>query len=265
MRIGIFDSGVGGLSVLKKIKEKVDFADIIYYGDSINSPYGSKSIEEIQELCLKIGEFLIDNQVNIIVIACNTATAAALDVLRERFTSVPIIGVVHPGATMAIKQSKNKKIGVLSTPLTAKSGVYKKVIKELNPKYEVFQKGCELLCPMIERGWESNEKNTELLKGYIDQLPKEIDTLILGCTHYPLIREEIEKLIDKKIVDPAEETAMYVLFELNRLALKTGVKKIRKDRINIDYFVTGDIKKFKEVGERFLGEELLNVYQPLIG
>ncbi|WP_448821791.1 glutamate racemase [Cetobacterium sp.] len=265
MKIGIFDSGVGGLSVLKKIKEKIDFADVIYYGDSMNSPYGSKTIKEIQNLSLKIGEFLIDNQVDIIVVACNTATAASLDILKERFTSIPIIGVIQPGAAMAIKQSKNKKIGVLSTPLTAKSGIYEKIIKTLNPKYEVYQKGCDLLCPMIERGWESSDKNTALLKAYIDQLPNDIDTLILGCTHYPLIREEIEKLVDKKIVDPAEETAMYVLFELNKLALKNGVKKSRKQKINIDYFVTGDIEKFKKVGEKFLGEELSNIYQPLVG
>lgn len=265
MKIGIFDSGVGGLSVLKKIKEKIDFADVIYYGDSMNSPYGSKTIKEIQNLSIKIGEFLIDNQVDIIVVACNTATAASLDILKERFTSIPIIGVIQPGAAMAIKQSKNKKIGVLSTPLTAKSGIYEKIIKTLNPKYEVYQKGCDLLCPMIERGWESSDKNTALLKAYIDQLPNDIDTLILGCTHYPLIREEIEKLVDKKIVDPAEETAMYVLFELNKLALKNGVKKSRKQKINIDYFVTGDIEKFKKVGEKFLGEELSNIYQPLVG
>ena len=265
MKIGIFDSGVGGLSVLKKIKEKIDFADVIYYGESMNSPYGSKTIKEIQNLSLKIGEFLIDNQVDIIVVACNTATAASLDILKERFTSIPIIGVIQPGAAMAIKQSKNKKIGVLSTPLTAKSGIYEKIIKTLNPKYEVYQKGCDLLCPMIERGWESSDKNTALLKAYIDQLPNDIDTLILGCTHYPLIREEIEKLVDKKIVDPAEETAMYVLFELNKLALKNGVKKSRKQKINIDYFVTGDIEKFKKVGEKFLGEELSNIYQPLVG
>lgn len=265
MKIGIFDSGVGGLSVLKKIKEKIDFANVIYYGDSMNSPYGSKTIKEIQNLSLKIGEFLIDNQVDIIVVACNTATAASLDILKERFTSIPIIGVIQPGAAMAIKQSKNKKIGVLSTPLTAKSGIYEKIIKTLNPKYEVYQKGCDLLCPMIERGWESSDKNTALLKAYIDQLPNDIDTLILGCTHYPLIREEIEKLVDKKIVDPAEETAMYVLFELNKLALKNGVKKSRKQKINIDYFVTGDIEKFKKVGEKFLREELSNIYQPLVG
>ena len=265
MKIGIFDSGVGGLSVLKKIKEKIDFADVIYYGDSMNSPYGSKTIKEIQNLSIKIGEFLIDNQVDIIVVACNTATAASLDILKERFTSIPIIGVIQPGAAMAIKQSKNKKIGVLSTPLTAKSGIYEKIIKTLNPKYEVYQKGCDLLCPMIERGWESSDKNTALLKAYIDQLPNDIDTLILGCTHYLLIREEIEKLVDKKIVDPAEETAMYVLFELNKLALKNGVKKSRKQKINIDYFVTGDIEKFKKVGEKFLGEELSNIYQPLVG
>ncbi|MEG0069338.1 glutamate racemase [Cetobacterium sp.] len=263
MKIGVFDSGVGGLSVLKKIKEKVDFADIIYYGDSLNAPYGSKSIPDIQELCLKIGEFLIDNRVDVIVIACNTATAAALDVLKERFTSIPVIGVVNPGASMAIKQSKNKKIGVICTPLTAKTRIYEKVITELNPKYQVYQKGCELLCPMIERGWESSEKNKKILKQYIDALPSDIDTLVLGCTHYPLIREDIEEISDKKIVDPAEETAMNVLFELNRISLKTGRKKSRKEKINIDYFVTGDIEIFKEVGERFLGEKVLNVYQPI--
>ncbi|MGL5543742.1 MAG: glutamate racemase [Cetobacterium sp.] len=264
MKIGVFDSGVGGLSVLKKIKEKIDFADIIYYGDSLNSPYGSKSVEEIQALCLKIGEFLIDNRVNLIVIACNTATAAALDSLRDRFTSIPIIGVVEPGAAIAIKQSKNKKIGVLSTPLTAKSGVYEKAIKKINSKSEVFQKGCELLCPMIERGWESSERNIELLKGYIKDLPEDVDTIVLGCTHYPFIRDDIESLVDKKIVDPAEETAMQVLFELNKLALRTGLKKIKKDKIMIDYFVSGDTEIFKKVGERFLGEKLSNVYQPLM-
>ncbi|MGL4357340.1 glutamate racemase [Cetobacterium sp.] len=263
MKIGVFDSGVGGLSVLKQIKEKIDFADVIYYGDSLNSPYGSKSVEEIQKLCLKIAEFLIDNRVNIIVVACNTATAAALETLKERFTSVPIIGVVEPGAAIAIKESKNKKIGVLSTPLTAKSKVYEKAIKKINPKSEVFQKGCELLCPMIERGWESSEKNLNLLKEYIHQLPEEIDTLVLGCTHYPLIRDDIEILIDKKIVDPAEEVAMQVLFELNKLALRTGFKKEKKEKVKVDYFVSGDIEIFKKVGERFLGEKLSNVYQPL--
>ncbi|WP_297596270.1 glutamate racemase [uncultured Cetobacterium sp.] len=263
MKIGIFDSGVGGLSVLKKIKEKINFADIIYYGDSLNAPYGSKNIKDIQQLCLKIGEFLIDNRVDVIVIACNTATAAALDVLKERFTSVPVIGVITPGASMAIKQSKNKKIGVLSTPLTANTKIYEKVITDLNPKYQVYQKGCELLCPMIERGWESSEKNKELLKQYISALPTDIDTLVLGCTHYPLIRGDIESLFGKKIVDPAEETAMSVLFELNKISLKTGRKKSRKQKINIDYFVTGDIEKFKSVGEKFLGEEVVNVYQPI--
>ncbi|MGL5951213.1 MAG: glutamate racemase, partial [Cetobacterium sp.] len=131
-------------------------------------------------------------------------------------------------------------------------------------KFEVFQKGCELLCPMIERGWESSERNIDLLKGYIKELPEDIDTIVLGCTHYPFIRDDIESLVDKKIVDPAEETAMQALFELNKLALRTGVKKIKKDKIMIDYFVSGDTEIFKKVGERFLGEKLSNVYQPLI-
>lgn len=264
MKIGIFDSGVGGLSVLKKIKEKINFADVIYYGDSLNSPYGNKTTKQVCELCMKIAEFLIDNRVDIIVVACNTATVAALDALNERFTSLPIIGVVEAGAIMAVKETFNKKIGILSTNLTAKSKVYEKTIKDLDNECEVYQTNCEKLCSIIEDGWEPTLDNISLLKSYINSLPNSIDTLVLGCTHYPFIRKDIESLIDKKIVDPAEETAMTVLFELNRLALKNNIKKQRKEHILIDYFVTGDIDKFKKNGEKFLGEKINTIYQPLV-
>lgn len=263
MRIGVFDSGVGGLSVLKKIKEKINFADVIYYGDSLHSPYGNKTIEQIQKYSLDIGQFLMDNMVDVIVIACNTATAAALDKMREKFTSIPIIGVVEPGAITAVKKTKNKKIGVISTPLTAKSGIYKKEIKKINPRIDVFLQGCEKLCPMIEEEWSSTEEETNILRSYIEELPKDIDTLILGCTHYPLIIEDIKNIFDGIIVDPAEETAMSTLFELNKIALRKGIIK-RRQEMNIDYFVTGDLEKFKKIGEKFMGEKIKNIYQPLV-
>lgn len=265
MKIGIFDSGVGGLSVLKKIQEKINFADIIYYGDSANSPYGNKSIEEIQKFSLEIGNFLIDNRVDIIVVACNTATVAALETLQERFTSIPIIGVILPGATTAIKKSKNGKIGVIGTPVTIKSNAYSNEIRNLNEKTEVYQKACELLCPLIEKGWDKSIENKNILKGYLKDLPKEIDTLVLGCTHYPFIKEDIEEIMDITVVDPAEETAMQVLFELNRLSLKFGYKKSKKEKVLIDYFVSGDLDKFKRIGETFLGEKMNSVYMPIKG
>ncbi|MGL4987646.1 MAG: glutamate racemase, partial [Cetobacterium sp.] len=209
MKIGIFDSGVGGLSVLKKIKEKVNFADVIYYGDSLNSPYGNKTVEEIQNFSLSIAEFLVDNRVDIIVIACNTATAAALSKLKEKITAIPILGVIEPGAFIAEKMSLNKKIGILSTPLTANSKIYETAIKKINSDSEVFQKGCELLCPLIENGWRNS--NSKILKKYLEDLPTDIDTLVLGCTHYPFIENEIKGFRDIKIIDPAEETAVQVL------------------------------------------------------
>lgn len=262
MKIGIFDSGVGGLSVLKRIKEKINFADVIYYGDSLNSPYGNKTVEEIQNFSLAIADFLVDNRVDIIVIACNTATAAALDKLKERITSIPILGVIEPGAFIAEKMSLNKKIGIISTPITAQSKVYEKAIKRINSNCEVFQKGCELLCPIIENGWTNSD--SKILKKYLKDLPKDIDTLVLGCTHYPLIRDEIQKLRNVKIIDPAEETASQVLKELNSIISKKGLKKNIKDKMKVDYFISGDINKFKKTGEAFLNEKISNIYQPIV-
>ncbi|MGL5798147.1 MAG: glutamate racemase [Cetobacterium sp.] len=262
MKIGIFDSGVGGLSVLKKIKEKVNFADVIYYGDSLNSPYGNKTVEEIQNFSLSIAEFLVDNRVDIIVIACNTATAAALSKLKEKITAIPILGVIEPGAFIAEKMSLNKKIGILSTPLTANSKIYETAIKKINSDSEVFQKGCELLCPLIENGWRNS--NSKILKKYLEDLPTDIDTLVLGCTHYPFIENEIKGFRDIKIIDPAEETAVQVLKELNSIIFKNGLQKNIKEKMKIDYFISGDITKFKKIGENFLNEEISNIYQPII-
>lgn len=262
MKIGIFDSGVGGLSVLKKIRERIDFADILYYGDNLNAPYGDRSIEEVQELCLNIAEFLTDNMVDLIIVACNTATVVALDLLREKYASLPIIGVVEPGALGAKKKSKNKKIGVLATTLTANSGAYEKFIKSLDSDIEVYTQGAKELCIKIENGWKNDrENNNRILKGYIDNFPDTIDTIVLGCTHYPLIIDEIQKMTDKKIVDPADETLNVVLEEIEKIRLIKGIR--RKAKRRIEYFVSGDVEKFKKVAEQFLCESLKEVYQSL--
>ena len=253
MKVGVFDSGVGGLTVLKELLKELSSAEFIYYGDSFNSPYGTKTIEDIQKLCYKISEFLINKDVDLIVIACNTATVASLDYLKEKFPTLPIIGVINPGATMALRESKNKKIGVLSTPLTA----YKNAIQNLNENYEVYQQGCELLCPMIEKGWKDNEESHNILKNYIENLPKDIDTLILGCTHYPYLEEKIRDIAKCTIVNPAKETARLVGEQLKKLKSIANLKNYNK----ISYYVTGDLENFITVGEQLLDQKMVDVHK----
>ena len=180
-KIGIFDSGVGGLTVLKEIQNLNKNLEIIYYADTKNSPYGNKTLEEVKSFCKNITQFFIDNHVDLIVIACNTATIASIDFLRT-LTNIPIIGVINPGASNAISLTKNNKIGVLATPLTVKSNAYKNEISAFNKNIDIFQKGCKDLCPMIENGWETFSNRKKILKSYIDELPSDIDTLILGST-----------------------------------------------------------------------------------
>lgn len=257
MKVGVFDSGVGGLTVLKELLKELSSAEFIYYGDSFNSPYGTKTIEDIQKLCYKISEFLINKDVDLIVIACNTATVASLDYLKEKFPTLPIIGVINPGATMALRESKNKKIGVLSTPLTAKTNAYKNAIQNLNESYEVYQQGCELLCPMIEKGWKDTEESHNILKNYIEKLPKDIDTLILGCTHYPYLEEKIKDIAKCTIVNPAKETARLVGEQLKKLKSIANLKNYNK----ISYYVTGDLENFITVGEQLLNQKMVDVHK----
>ncbi|MHA4990607.1 glutamate racemase [Cetobacterium somerae] len=257
MKVGVFDSGVGGLTVLKELLKELSSAEFIYYGDSFNSPYGTKTIEDIQKLCYKISEFLIDKDVDLIVIACNTATVASLDYLKEKFPTLPIIGVINPGATMALRESKNKKIGVLSTPLTAKTNAYKNAIQNLNESYEVYQQGCELLCPMIEKGWKDTDKSHNILKNYIEKLPKDIDTLILGCTHYPYLEEKIRDIAKCTIVNPAKETARLVSQQLKKLKSIANLENYNK----ISYYVTGDLENFITVGEQLLDQKMVDVHK----
>lgn len=255
-KIGVFDSGVGGLTVLKEIEKKIPDANIIYFGDNANSPYGDKTEEQIKNLCVKIGDFLYKNDVDAIVIACNTATAASLDALRDKFP-IPIIGVIEPGMRAALKSTKNGKISVIATPATVKLNAYKNVFKKLAPEsYSFFQRGCKLLCPMIEEGWEekySNYFRDEIITLYLEQIPEDADTLILGCTHYPMVKQTISEHFRNIIIDPAEETALELLKQL-----KNVVPKIRK-YTGIEYATSGDTNKFREIAEKFLGKHIDNV------
>jgi len=257
--IGVFDSGVGGLSVLKEIIKILPNEDLIYFGDSKNSPFGLKSGEEIVSLSRDIANFLMEKKVKAIVIACNTATAAALDILRKEF-DVPIIGVISAGVKVAAENSENNKIGVIGTPFTINSNAYGKEFIKKNLDVEVYGSSCPELCPMIEIGWGSFDNREEILKEYLSILPKDVDTLILGCTHYPLIKKEIKEFFPGKVVDPAKETAL----ELKKILIERNLQNNNEETGKVIYYSSGDIETFKRVAEKFLHkfQENIEILKP---
>lgn len=258
-KIGIFDSGVGGITVLEKIKNLLPQEDIIYYGDTFYSPYGVKSKEEILDRCVKISNFLVTQGCKIIVIACNTATVAALEELKE-IIKVPVIGVINPGARAAISSTKNKKVGIIATPFTVKNLAYTKEIKNLNKNIEVFESGCTEFCPMIEKGWNNFENRFNLLLEYLSVLPQDIDTLVLGCTHYPIIVDDIKKYFKGIIIDPAFETSKDVENTLKNLNLLNSNNTIG----NITFYVSGDTESFKNIVETFSTVKVEKIYNKLV-
>ncbi|MBW5380557.1 glutamate racemase, partial [Brachyspira hampsonii] len=193
MPIAVFDSGVGGLTVLKKMLEILPNENYIYIGDNANIPYGDKSQEEIVRLTLKMTDFLIAKKCKMIIIACNTITACAFDILKQKY-DVPVIEVISNAVADALNKTKNNNISIMATEFTVKSNIYKNKIIECNKEASVTQIACKELCPMIENDWYSYENRLDVLKGYLKNIDKNSDTLILGCTHYPHIINDIEIL-----------------------------------------------------------------------
>lgn len=208
--IGVFDSGVGGLTVAREIMRQMPNERIVYFGDTARVPYGSKSGETILKYSQQIVRFLLEQDVKAIAVACNTASAYALESL-EKTTPVPIIGVIKPGAKTAAQTTRNGKIGVIGTEGTISSGIYPSYIKELQPQAKVLGKACPLFVPLVEEGLWEDPVTDEIARRYLTELMDEgIDTLILGCTHYPLIRKTIGRIVGEEVtlVNPAYETAM---------------------------------------------------------
>lgn len=253
--IGIFDSGVGGVSVLKKIIKLLPNENIMYFGDTKNVPYGGKTKEEIQKLCRRIVEFLILNNCKAIVIACNTATIATLDMLKTQ-CNIPIVGIIDAGVE-AVSSNGYEEISVLGTPFTIESGEHLKKIKKKNKKMKVNAVPCEELCPMIESGWEKFENRYEVLAEYMSHIPKTSEALLLACTHYPFILNDIQKRFDGTVIDPSEECAR----ELFRILKKEDILTTEKTKGKIEFYVTGDKKSFKEKAEKFLGTEIHDIYK----
>lgn len=244
--VGVFDSGVGGLTVVREMMRQIPDEKIVYFGDTARVPYGSKSKETVTKYSRQIIRFLKTQQVKAIVVACNTASAYALDEL-ERETDLPIIGVVKPGAKVAADTTVNGKVGVIGTEGTVGSRIYSRYIKELNPAVEVIGKACPLLVPLVEEGLLKDPVTDEIACRYLSELIDiGIDTLILGCTHYPLIRSTVGRIVgDKvKLVNPAYETAR----ELKCLLQAEGLLNDKRPKLGdnqYQFYVSDAAEKFK--------------------
>ncbi len=230
--IGAFDSGMGGLTVVKELMQQLPGEQIIYYGDTARVPYGDKSKETILTYARQIMDFLVSQGVKAIIVACNTVSAVALEDLKSEF-DIPVIGVVKPGARAAAEATRNNRIGVIATRATINSGIYRDFLCRTNPEIEVFQQACPLFVPLVEEGWVNDEITDLIIHRYLDGLlENNIDSLVLGCTHYPLLRDRIQAAVGNGItlVNPAFESSRefkYVLEENGLLdeaasASKTG-------------------------------------------
>ncbi len=244
--IGVFDSGVGGLTVAREIARQLPNENIVYFGDTARVPYGSKSEETIIRFSEQIIRFLEKKHVKAIVIACNTASALALETVRDQF-NIPILGVVIPGARAAVAATKNLKVGVIGTEATVRSKMYTKNIQKMNPKVEVIEKACPLFVPLVEEGFREHHITDEAIHYYLESVKDTgIDAMILGCTHYPLLRTKIQQYVgnDIQIVNPAYETAM----ELKQLLKREGIANLGMEEpySKYEFYVSDAAEKFRE-------------------
>ena len=210
--LGMFDSGIGGLTVLDAISRRLPKESVVYFGDTARLPYGTKSKETVTRFSEEIVRFLMTKNPKLIVVACNTASAYSLPVIR-RMVDVPVVGVVDPGAKAALRVTRNTKIGVIGTRATIQSGAYLEAIQSRKPDAKVFSKACPLFVPLIEEGWVDHPVTLEVARNYLGHLAAcEVDALILGCTHYPLLKGVLEQVVEPGVVlvDSAEETAREV-------------------------------------------------------
>ncbi len=254
--LGIFDSGIGGLTVLKEVRRELPGEDLVYFGDTARVPYGTKSKETITKFSIDNVRFLQGFGVKMVIVACNTASSLSLEAMREKFP-LPIIGVIEPGARAALARTRNGRIGVIGTKATIGSGAYEAWLKRLDASVKVFSAACPLFVPFVEEGWLDGDVVTRVARTYLEDLKSfKIDTLILGCTHYPLLARTIQKMLPKvKLVNSAEETACEARRVLKGLALASPDRRAS----NLKFYVSDEPEQFRTLGERFLGRSIAAV------
>ncbi len=250
--IGIFDSGIGGLTVVRQIHRVLPHEDLVYLGDTARVPYGTKSPGTVVRFACEDTQFLIQQNVKAVVVACNTVSAWALPTLERKF-SVPIFGVIIPGAQAALKKTRNRRIGVIGTTTTIRSQAYSRAILARDDSARVFARACPLLVPLVEEGWTSNKITQAILRAYLSPMSRRrIDTLVLGCTHYPLLKKAIRGLVGREValVDSAESCAQFLSERLDGTQL---LARTRRRTGVIRPFVTDEVERFDELAKRFLG------------
>jgi glutamate racemase len=252
--IGVFDSGMGGLTVLRALKKALPRESFIYLGDTARLPYGTKSADTVQQYASQMARILVERQIKALVIACNTATTAALPHLQALLPDMPVIGVVKPGAVAVISATKNKRIAVLATETTIASNAYQRLICEQLPEANISARACSVLVALAEEGMVSNTVAQEALRHYLSEFHDE-DTLLLGCTHFPVFKPLLASMLPETvtIVDSADATATSLLQVLESNDLLTNHNESARET---RYLVTDSIRRFQHVGEIFLGEVL---------
>ncbi|MDA0986591.1 MAG: glutamate racemase [Bacteroidetes bacterium] len=252
--IGVFDSGIGGLTVVKSILQQLPNENIVYFGDTARVPYGTKSNAVVREYTRDDVKILLDHNVKIIVVACNTVSAVALDIVTQ-MSNIPVVGMIMPGSQAALKSTKSNHIGIIGTTATINSKAYENTILQLNSEAECFSKACPLFVPLAEEGFY-NHKATELIaKEYLLTLMEnKIDTLILGCTHYPLLKEIILKVTESKVklIDSGEAAAKNV----KKVLTEKKLLNKSKDGALLQFYVSDAPQKISKLGEEFLGRKL---------
>jgi glutamate racemase len=257
--IGIFDSGIGGLTVLKAVSRLMPNENIVYFGDTARVPYGSKSNDTVIEYSLQAANFLLRKNIKLLVVACNTASSVAMKELK-RFLTIPVIGMIEPGAKTALQGSKKGIIGVIGTRATINNKAYSNELKKLNPKIKVYEKACPLFVPLAEEGWIDHKVTQLVAKEYLSELrEKKIDSLVLGCTHYPILIDTIQKVIGKnvKLIDSGTPAARLVEDYLNGRQLRN--QSVHQG--SNEFYVSDVPAKFKEVAERFLGRKIVHMHK----
>jgi glutamate racemase len=261
-KIGVFDSGVGGLSVLKQFLKYLPFEKYIYLGDTARVPYGNRSPETIKRYAKECTDFLVSKDVKLIVVACHTVSSVALDVVEQN-SNVPVVGMIKPATKSALLLSKNKKIGVIGTRATINSNAYQDALIKSSEKgdVEVFARDCPLFVPLVEEGFINHPATKLIAREYLSDFPNfNIDTLILGCTHYPLLSKVISEILpDVELIDSGEQAAIYALRLLAEKNLLVGEKDVISQKPDVEFYLTDYTSNFSDIAQTFLGFKTENV------
>lgn len=256
--IGVIDSGVGGLTVAKEIMRQLPNEQIIYVGDTARCPYGPRPAEEVKTFTWQMTRFLLNKDIKMLVIACNTATAVVLEEIRKEL-SIPVLGVIHPGARAAIKVTKNNRVGVIGTEGTIKSAAYEKALKQINNQTKVTSLACPKFVPLVESGEYNGAVAKKIVAETLKPLKhKGLDTLILGCTHYPLLEPVIQNVVGSKVkvISSGEETAT----EVSTILHHSGLLNEEQERLSHTFYTTGSKTIFAKIASDWLGKPITNVF-----